>query len=339
MRKSLDNKRKEYYKSLVFIVAQDVEEKRGKDLVSYNGVDIKIIPFADLKESLSSTEELNTSKYKALENIKDRAKRDLFSKRVTLFLGAGVSASAGIPSWNTLIEQLCVKNNIDKIDSDVENIVKGRRIVLCYGDNIDDLRRDIKQILYHNCQSTSSLLQSISKIIDETDVESVITYNYDDLLEIVAEKNNKKKCCSIYKNSRTLDKDFIPVYHVHGYIPKEINDEHIETEIILGEKEYHNIYVDSFNWGNVEQLHALTRNTCFFIGMSMCDPNIRRLLDISISGDVDITDRPHYVFLRKIDYDVNFTERIMHSFGVNCIWYNQHDELPIILKKLLKQEQ
>ena len=75
----------------------------------------------------------------------------MFSKRVTLFLGAGVSASAGIPSWNTLIEQLCVKNNIDKIDLDVENIVKGRRIVLCYGDNIDDLRRDIKQILYHNC--------------------------------------------------------------------------------------------------------------------------------------------------------------------------------------------
>ena len=32
---------------------------------------------------------------------------ELLQKKVTLFLGAGVSASMGIPTWNQLIEQIC----------------------------------------------------------------------------------------------------------------------------------------------------------------------------------------------------------------------------------------
>ena len=49
--------------------------------------------------------------------------------------------------------------------------------------------------------------------------------------------------------------------------------------IVLGEKEYHKIYQEPYNWGNIEQLHALNRNVCFFIGLSMNDPNLRRLID------------------------------------------------------------
>lgn len=333
---------KNRYNRIVFVV-KELNEETINNFKLLSGRGVEIISFDSLKEKLSCnpeiTDNVNTKKHTKedeRENIKKRAANDLNSKRITLFLGAGVSASVGLPNWNTLIEQLCIKKNIDKIDSDIENIVKGRRIVLDYENKEDNLRQDIKQILYNSYQSTSPLLQSISRIIEEAEVESVITYNYDNLLELVTEKNTNKQCCPIYKNSRIPDKNIIPVYHVHGYIPKKEIDESIETDIILGEKEYHDIYVDSFNWGNIEQLHALTRNTCFFIGMSMSDPNVRRLLDISISGgDVDITDRPHYVFLRKIEYDVDFTETIMHSFGVNCIWYDQHEDLPKILEDLL----
>ena len=121
----------------------------------------------------------------------------------------------------------------------------------------------------------------------------------------------------------------MPVYHVHGYIAE--SGEH--SDLILGEQEYHDVYAESYNWGNVEQLHALCRTTCFFIGLSMADPNLRRLLDISNKGsDVEPA---HYVFLRRIEYNIPFTETIMRGFGVNCIWYDNHEDLPRILEELI----
>ena len=103
---------------------------------------------------------------------------------------------------------------------------------------------------------------------------------------------------------------------------------------MLGEKEYHKIYQESYNWGNVEQLHALCRSTCFFIGLSMMDPNLRRLIDISIDGSEIET--VHYAFLRRIEYDVPFMEKIMRGFGINCIWYNNFEDLPNLIYQLIE---
>lgn len=71
----------------------------------------------------------------------------------------------------------------------------------------------------------------------------------------------------------------------------------------------------------------------FFIGLSMADPNLRRLIDISIDGGE--VEPVHFVFLRKIEYDVPFMEKIMRGFGINCIWYDKHEELPILIDSLV----
>ena len=103
---------------------------------------------------------------------------------------------------------------------------------------------------------------------------------------------------------------------------------------MLGEKEYHKVYQEAYNWGNVEQLHALCRNVCFFIGLSMRDPNLRRLIDISNDGGE--IERVHYAFLRKSENDVPFMEKIMRGFGVNCIWYDEHEDLPRMIYGLIR---
>lgn len=100
----------------------------------------------------------------------------------------------------------------------------------------------------------------------------------------------------IYENNRCLPNEK-PIYHVHGYVPR---NNYIRSKPILSEKDYHELYKEAFHWTNVEQLHALNRNTCIFIGLSMQDPNLRRLLDISRGMLVDnMRDNPHFLFMQR----------------------------------------
>lgn len=289
------------------------------ELVSYRSLESRIAKPVDIRRTV----EINQ------ERLKYRAKRSIRRDNVTLFLGAGVSASAGAPAWDNLLEQLCIKKGISKLDSDINCITKGRYVIDQYKKQNKDLNQtdfytDIKEILYKRVRE-SKLVEAISKIAQKRNVRSIITYNYDSLIEEEINKVNNI-CESIYDKKRTSK---LPIYHVHGYVSE--SGEH--SDLILGEQEYHDVYAEAYNWGSVEQLHALCRTTCFFIGLSMSDPNLRRLLDISNRGsDVEPA---HYVFLRRIEYNVQFTEAIMRGFGINCIWYDRHEDLPALLEGLI----
>lgn len=293
-------------------------------------LNIEFISYASLVSRVNNRYKRNNKIFKDNhERLKYLAQQSLKKDKFTLFLGAGVSASAGAPAWDSLLEQLCIKNGISKLDTDINSITKGRYVIDQYKKQDKDLNQtdfytDIKEILYKSVRE-SELVAAISKIAQKRNIESIITYNYDSLIEEEINKDHNK-CESIYDKKRT---NILPVYHVHGYIAK--SGEH--SDLILGEQEYHDVYAESYNWGNVEQLHALCRTTCFFIGLSMADPNLRRLLDISNKGS-DI-EPAHYVFLRRIEYNIPFTEAIMRGFGVNCIWYDNHEDLPKILEELI----
>lgn len=297
-------------------------------------VPIEIISFETLRRIVQNTmcsENVieGRNKYDLEQNVIENLKNKVKNDRLSIFIGAGVSASAGVPTWQTLLEMLCVKNKMLKIDSDIDEITKARFIIEeKYKENgkiKDQFYSDMKDCLYKNTHK-SNLLSSISTLVQKYNVESIITYNYDSLLEEEI-NNGNKKCESIYDKTRTFD---LPVYHVHGYIPNS----GFHSEVVLGESEYHKIYQEAYNWGNVEQLHALCRNTCLFIGLSMKDPNLRRLIDISLEGsDVEPI---HFVFLRRIEYNILFMEKTMRSFGINCVWYDEFSDLPKLLDDLCK---
>lgn len=308
----------------------------------FPGRDIIVRSYNTLKQYIDSvTKEENIVENPIVEekyqieketSIHSKLKEAIQNNKVSIFLGAGVSASAGVVTWNSLLEQLCIKKGIAKIDNDIDSVIKGRYIVGEYKDdknNIsDDFYTDIRNILYAHTHS-SNLIQSIASLILKSDIESVISYNYDNLVENEI-RNNNKSCHPIYNKDMPKGKNVLYIYHVHGFVG---SNEDEKSSIVLGEQEYHKIFQESYNWGNVEQLHALCRSTCLFIGLSMNDPNLRRLIDISIEGsDVEPI---HYAFLRRIEYNIPFTEKIMRGFGINCVWYDNFDELPQLLDSLI----
>jgi len=321
---------------------------------------------------------------------KIRLLRSLYKKgQFSFFLGAGVSSSAGMPDWNTLLNSLFVTyltnefDNESKInDSDINQIVErlnridepsalmAARYLRKGLDNSreesEEFTKTITQNLY-KLRNTSKKIDSklIRSIVEMcmplrtgAKVKSVVTYNFDDLLERQLDAQSIQHH-SIYSDNDYIDPDELPVYHVHGFLPEKTDAyEGLEkSTLVFSEEGYHLIYSDSYHWSNLVQLSNLRDNHCLMVGLSMTDPNLRRLLDIA-SRNSDKT--RHFAFMKRLTVDEftkekkeqvidnidgakkfldrhhNLNEEIMRELGVSIIWYTEYDEIPEILKEIRK---
>lgn len=276
------------------------------------------------------------------QDIAIKKANDLFrSGKNTLFLGAGVSSSAGLPSWDTLLHSMIEQSSQGKFseyysenlnrDSDNSSIIKGRYIKMLYNNDDNEFITSIKTALSVPTKK-SPLVEHLGNIIKTKRINQIITYNYDDLIEHELDLDGIN-FTSISKSERLIG-NLLPIYHVHGYIPIIRKDsKYNPNDVRLSEDSYHEIYKDSYHWSNVIQLYALNNSTCFFIGLSMKDPNLRRLLDISTKrGDESIY---HFAFLKRDEYTQHkLTENIFREMEVQIIWYEKYDELPDLINRI-----
>ncbi len=310
------------------------------------------------------------------ESYIEEARVRLRQTPCTFVLGAGVSASAGLPQWNDLLMGLAHLNKdeflaLEKAMGNSEIRVAGYIIKSKYGAEnperntngelvIPKVRDDIRDILYKdpNAGAGSRLIPALCNIISNksTKIESIITYNFDDLVELGLDEKNKGlegvkeskyksvKYISVYKGNRADEEYKLPIYHVHGFIPRSGSS----SEIVISESDYHKLYTSFLYWSNIEQLHAFYRNTCFFVGLSMNDPNLRRLLENAYKEGGNATN--HYAILerRSVFEDegqneeaLSTQESILHDLGIKIIWYEnengKHEKVPEILNKLNKE--
>ena len=227
------------------------------------------------------------------------------------------------------------------------SIIMGRYIRRLFKDDKRLLQKAIHYRLYRKKtigDIKSDTIKKICELVKENQekVKSIITYNYDDLIE--QQLANIGVTTSSVFDTHEPDHRF-PVYHVHGILDqKGIKS----SDIVLSEDDYHEQYRRSFMWSNVEQLHALQNNNCFFIGISMTDPNLRRLLDITRSEANGKNQRDFHCFAFlmkdsvaegvKGDKEQFLKEQryMLENLGVRVIWYNNHNELPNLLNTLQK---
>ena len=153
--------------------------------------------------------------------------------------------------------------------------------------------------------------------------------------------------------------DKLNIYHVHGYLPSEHEKRTKNPNLIFSEEDYHRVYRDSYSWSNLVQLSALRENTCLFIGSSLTDPNLRRLLDASSRKGEEAR---HFAFLKRDEIkneienntgdknvkrkagkgvleiyqkiDDNIRTAYYRELGLNIIWIDKYEEIPDILNDL-----
>ena len=320
------------------------------------GRNIEIVYFNDWLKMKAKGERTTEAIESNLSEVDlQSAKKAFESGPNTFFLGAGVSCSEGLPGWKQLLMTLisdASETNIGKEEFEAlfkangsSSIIMGRYIHRIYNDDKQQLRNAIHNCLYKNRTYRiikSDTIKMICELVryNKNKVKSIITYNYDDLIEQQL-ANIGVPTCSVF-DTHEPDGRF-PVFHVHGILDQEGMK---SSNIVLAEDDYHEQYRRAFMWSNVEQLHALQNNNCFFIGLSMTDPNLRRLLDFTKSEANNNHQRDFHCFAFLCKEDVakdvkgnkmRFLKEqkyILENLGVRVIWYNNHNELPKLLFNL-----
>jgi hypothetical protein len=296
--------------------------------------------------------------------------KEAFSRgKLTLFCGSGVSISAGIPGWKVflrlLLSDLLEQDGAPGGDGQPTSLAKVYQdyfelsplIVAQYLKNAlgTDFQRTVRDALYAAGTTSSPLIDAVCELCrpqrERLAVHSIVTFNFDDLIEQILEEN-KIKHQAIFKEGQRPAPSELPIYHVHGYLPHDL-DPDLTAEIVFSEDAYHSKFIDPFSWSNLTQLNQLYQNTCLFVGLGMTDPNLRRLLDVAMRKNPEKS-LEHFIFKKR--YEVSdltshisglggtsdafkeasrltrmaeiLEERDCNNLGLNVIWVDNFDEIP-----------
>lgn len=240
---------------------------------------------------------------------------------LVLFLGAGVSQGYGLPSWNELVLSLL----LDESAADFEGYWPHYRVPLASwltetlgisatsmaqlariyarDHQYDDaqFREYVRDVLYRfqtqpqgqtTLSAVASLLQRSVKPRGAGHIPAVVTFNYDDLLEREL-RARQVKFNVVFDATRRPVKS-LSILHVHGYLPWQA-DVPLE-DIVLTEDEYHRRSFAAFHWSHIDLASLLRNYSVLFIGLSMSDPNLRRMLSASHGAKDGIN---HWVLRRE----------------------------------------
>lgn len=303
---------------------------------------------------------------------------------ISFVLGAGVSIDAGLPSWFELLKSLYSKhlkeivfNEQDVPLSDINKLVRILEIIESNStltaaryirkglgkdrEGNEIFYTTVKENLYDHDQNDSNLLNIISNLCipkrTGAKIDLIITYNFDDLLEKEFDKKNLPYRC-IYRDGDSATNDELPIYHVHGFLPENQSKYQNldESLLIFSEENYHEVFSDPYHWSNLVQLTNFREKNCVMIGLSMTDPNLRRLLEIAARR---IDESKHFAFMQRasikkitslieegkptIDEDIinqfnnnhhTLYEAILQELGISIIWYEDHKEIPDLLRTI-----
>lgn len=252
-----------------------------------------------------------------------------------LMLGAGASVSAGLPGWEELVRRVCeyflchweiTPYNRNKMElrspSNISIALVGdsfttkltsavTRALLesepaIIAQMIKNCVRPIdwvylvKRAIYR-CNTNgdlevdtgkSKLLNSIAALCAVPNaVRGVMNYNFDSLLsEYLTLANVPHNNITVLHQK--ISKSKINIWHPHGCLPRQGGE---NTPLVFTEEEYQAQGAEPYFWANIAQLGLLVNAPCVFIGASMTDANMRRLL-WSTTGSVDYN---HFAFLPR----------------------------------------
>ena len=264
--------------------------------------------------------------------------------KTDLILGAGINEDYGAKNWDKLINAL---NNEFYADS-IEN---QRQVMHYVGKELFtnsmvlkvsgfDIYTSLNKELYEFKESksfdyTNSTLFGLVSYIKKKDHVSVITYNYDTNLEYLLRKQGVYYV-TIYDdyafNNKVCQCD---IYHVHGLLPYSCQkQERFKDSIIFNENDYFYLYNHPYSWSISKQLHDFKFNTCLFIGISLTDPDMKRLLELAKNPL-----KFNFIFVKK---EKEYSESVFKdittyffTYDLITVWIDEYSQINDFLNSIL----
>lgn len=310
---------------------------------------------------------------------------------LVLVLGAGVSVGSSIPGWPELLQRTItehldddlqvadliahgltlpaiaslIRESLPNPDTFIEHI----RDVLYHdflrkdpgGTGKSDRRKYVRFTRNHN--PTLTAVAALCAVRNEAGrydpnprIHGVVSFNLDSLLEAYIYGNYEKRLLrAVERPSAERKPDAINSYHMHGYLrfDEQRGDRSKEAPdaAVLTEQQYFDFFNQPNSLFNFTFLYLLREYPCCFIGLSMQDDNIRRLLHYAASDwrealvrEGKITDEAklrektlrHYVILKRskqraIDSALQTT---LAPLGVRPLWVTDFTQIPVQLGKV-----
>jgi len=227
--------------------------------------------------------------------------------QLAVFVGAGVSAEAGLPRWPELIHHLLLaaSDKVPYFTSDEERKSWVTRTMLtelppgAAGIAETLLKRDLAPTLARELyrrpedgtlanpsdfvpgptgHAVAALRRACDSMARFHHPMKILTTNYDELLEkafFAREDVQRDEVCSIIWpfDNNELPKDRIKVHHLHGYLKgrRKVGD------ITLADTSYY-ASPASAPLRDKAVLEILAKTQCLFLGTSFTDPNITRYI-------------------------------------------------------------
>ena len=248
-------------------------------------------------------------------------------KHLVLFLGAGVSIPYGVPSWKNLVLELLFEQAehtrrlgrmwphyrralaswmtdyfgyspvvlARMVERDARKRAR-KKGVQSTANGEEIFLEKLRTQLYAQCKTPKrkrTALKAVADLIERSkgNVRCVVSFNFDGLLEEELEKR-KVPTISIFDGTRQHS-GYFPIIHPHGFVPRKGSID--RGHLVFTEDDYHKLTESVFHWGLSEIVSELRHSTVLFIGLSMSDPSLRRLLDACRNSDIP----PHWQLQKR----------------------------------------
>ena len=339
-------------KKLVKITIPNLQDTKNKSIKDYSTL-------ANNTQQTKEAEKEDTEECQQVMNLSDE-QINLLSKLVAAE-ARGESYEGQVAVAAVVLNRVQDSRFPDSIEGVIyqKNAFSVVRNGYIKAERTEESDKAVKDALYSSQRTSSPLIESITNLCipkrSGAKVKSIITYNFDDLIEESLSKV-KLEYKTIYRDEEQHDSDELPIYHVHGFIPgRESFDR--EASLVFSEEAYHKVYSEPYHWSNLVQLATLRENNCLMIGLSLSDPNLRRLLEIA--AQKQSKNCRHYAFIQRLSNDsliddsscvkineasVNkilqthhiIQEKMMESLGTRVIWFEDYSEIPVLLDEIRK---
>lgn len=230
---------------------------------------------------------------------------------LTFFVGAGISKLSNAPSWKELIDSICIQMGMDVKDEYSSD--EFLRIPQIYYNYINKDDASYYSFLEEKISSHTLKTNEVHKLIYSFKPSSIITTNYDNLLEKAAlEKCMTYKCVACDSEIAGINGNRF-ILKVHG------DFEH--HNVVLKEEDYLN-YSNNFTLTETIIKSIFSTNTVVFIGYSLNDYNIKLILNWTKSLLKDSFKSP--IFITTDNEELSDSELLYHkSRGLSVVEYKR----------------
>lgn len=185
-----------------------------------------------------------------------------------------------------------------------------------------------------------------ARVASNKRVAAILTTNYDNLVEgsFGSKYRRSGVVRPVGRPPVTHRPGTIPVFHWHGYIsyvlPKSPDSPIKVSDLLIAERDYYSAFYDLLGFGNLVAANVFRTWPTLFIGSSMTDRNMRRVLYQTRTESLGATaEREHFAILLR---STEATQRpredledvVLGSYGVSVLRVDHKSEISDLLRSL-----